>query len=159
MTRIERLEHDLAQLRELKQQSLRRNDFVNLSKCTEKIDELEKRLVEAKNYEPHKLYDELVDKGEDVKNAIYKAMLKCTLAADFANDCAFSVRSELNKIGINDFSFRKDLAELVRLSQKIASLVIIPNQQCLTETVVDDDEFIEACHAAADKQLKEKLKL
>lgn len=159
MTRIERLEQNLAQVRELKQQSLKRNDFINLSKCNARIDELEKLLKEARGYEPHKLYDELTDKGEETKNAIYKALIKCSLAADFVNDCAFTAKSELNKIGVNDFGFRKDLDELVKLSSKIARLIIFPGQELLTDTVVDDAEFIDACHAAADKHLKEKLKL
>lgn len=86
-------------------------------------------------------------------------MLKISLAADFANDCAESAKAMLAKIDLNDFSMRSEVEELCRLSQRIASFVIIPNQNVLTDMITDNTDFIDTCHEAADRHLNEKLKL
>jgi hypothetical protein len=159
MTKLERLTTQLEKLRVLRSQSLQRNDFVNMYKCSEKIKEVEAEIKAAKEYEPRLLSTALEKQGNDVKNRIYKAMLKCSLAADFLNDCSFEARSEIKAVGLNDFHFRVDLDNLVALSQKIASMVMLPNQNALADMMTDDDEFINACHEAANKRLKETINL
>lgn len=159
MTKIERLESQLMKLRELRAQSVQRNDFMNMARCTQRIEEVEAELEEAKKYVPTRLSEVLTDKGEKAKNRIYKCLLKCALASDFLNDCAFEARSELAKMGIKDFHFRADLEQLCELSKKVAAMVIIPNQTVLTDMMTDDDKFVDSCHRAANKHLKEKLKL
>jgi hypothetical protein len=159
MTRVERLEKQLEQLQALKNQAMRQNDYVNFSKCCAKIEEVEKTLNQAKMYEPTLLSEVLDGKGEDVKNHIYKLLLKCSLAADFINDCVFETKEELAKIGISDFHFREDLMKIVELSRKVSAIVVIPGQDILNDMMTDDDSFIDACHAAADAHLKERLNL
>lgn len=124
-----------------------------------KIAEVEAELETAKKYQPMKLANVLDKKEQDVKNEVYKSLLKISLAADFANDCVEETKSVLSKLGLNDFTLRADVAEMCKLSQKIASFVIIPNQRVLTDMIVDNDDFISTCHNAADKHLKETLNL
>jgi hypothetical protein len=159
MTRVERLEKQLEQLQALKTQAMRQNDYVSFSKCSAKIAEAEKMLEQAKRYEPSLLSDVLSGYGEDVKNHIYKLLLKCSLAADFANDCAFEAKEELGKLGISDFHFREDLSQIAEYSKRVANIVIIPGQDALNDMLTDDDEFVDACHAAADAHLKKRLGL
>ena len=158
MTRIERLEKELARLKEYKKMSVQRNDLFGLVKISAKIEALENEIKEAKMREPVKLAD-VLSKDDMVRDDIYRKLLKCSLAADFINDCSEEVKSAIKKHGLSDFSFREDIDKICELSQKIASLVIIPNQTCLTDMMVDNDEFIEACHAAANKHLNDTLKL
>lgn len=159
MTRVERLERELEKLYSYRQASMRRNDLFWLSENNGKIQEKERELIEARRYQPMKLATVLDDKGQDVKNSVYKALLKISLAADFANECSEDVKSLLSKFDLNDFSLRSDIEELCRLSQKIASFVMVPNQNVLTDMMCDNTEFIDACHSAADKHLNDKLKL
>jgi hypothetical protein len=159
MTKVERLERQIAQLRALRDQSLKRNDLYNMSRCTAKIEEVERELAQAKMYEPVLLRDVLTDKGEGVKDHAYKVLLKCSLAADFVNDCAFEAKEYLATLGIRDFHFREDLVKLCELSQKVASIVLVPNDDVLNDMLTDNETFIEACHAAANAHLKERLKL
>lgn len=159
MGKIERLESQLEKLINLRKDSMRRNDFYNMSKATEKIKEVEAEIKQLKELEPVKLSEALAPYGEDVKNRIYKVLLECSLVADLLNDCSESVKDELKKVGLSDFHFRNDLIELCRISQKIASLVIIPGQQTLTDMLTDNAEYIDGCHALADKHLKERLHL
>lgn len=159
MTRVERLEKELENLYEYRRVAMLRNDMFWLSMNQRKIEEKEKALEEARLYHPQRLSDVLADKGEDVKNKVYKALLKISLAADYANDCGEEAKSVMRDLGLKDFTLRADVDELCRLTQKIASFVIIPNQNVLTDMMCDNSDFIDACHEAADKHLNEKLKL
>lgn len=159
MTKIERLEAELRKLYSYRQAALMRNDLFWLSLNKDKIDRKEKELMDAKKYRPMKLAQVLDGKGKDVKDAVYKALLKISLAADFANDCVEDVKSVLARLDLNDFSLRSDIEELRKLSQKVASFVIVPNQNVLTDMMCDNADFIDACHQAADKHLKETLNL
>lgn len=159
MTKEERIADELRRLYDLRQTALLRNDLLWLSMNDAKIKEKEKELEEAKKSRPMKLLDILNDKGEDVKNRVYKSLLKISLAADFVNDCAEEAKSVLKELGLNDFTLRAEAQELCKLSQKIASFVIVPNQRVLTDMIVDNDKYIAQCHKAADAHLKKTLKL
>lgn len=130
-----------------------------MSRANEKIVAKEKEIEEAKKYAPVRLLDILNGKGEDVKNRVYKALIKISLAADFVNDCAEDAKSVLKEIEINDFTLRADAENLCKLSQKIASFVIFPGQRVLTDMMVNNDTYIEQCHRHADAHLKRTLKL
>ena len=159
MTKVERLEKELEKLHEYRRVAIKRNDLFWLSLNVKKIAEKEAELEQAKLYQPVRLSQILDDKGKEVKDAVYKALLKISLAADFANDCAEDAKELLAKLGLNDFSLRADVDSLREMSQKIASFVIIPNQKILEDMIVDNSEFVDSCHEAADKHLKEKLSL
>lgn len=159
MTRLERLQAESDRLIMWRNEAMKNNDFMNMTRANEKIAVKEKEIEEAKKYAPMKLLDILNDKGEDVKNRVYKALIKISLAADFVNDCAEEAKSVLKEIGINDFTLRADANELCRLSQKIASFVIFPGQRVLTDMMVNNDTYIEQCHRHADAHLKRTLKL
>lgn len=159
MTRIERLEAALSEYYRFRAAAGRKGDFAKIQMYQKKIDELQAELIECRRYQPMKLRDILDSEGEDVKNRVYKVLLKISLAADFANECAEQAKSELATLGLNDFSLRGDVEELCRLSQKIASFVIIPNQNVLTDMMTDNSDFIGICDEAADRHLNDKLKL
>lgn len=159
MTRVERLERELEKLYSYRQAAMRAHDLFWLSANNGKIQEKERELIEARRYQPMKLADVLDDKGQDVKNSVYKALLKISLAADFANECSEEAKALMSRLDLNDFSLRSDVEELCRLSQKIASFVIIPNQNVLTDMMCDNADFIDTCNSAADSHLNDKLKL
>lgn len=159
MTRLERLQAERDRLIKWRNEAMKNNDFVNMSRANDKIAAKEKEIGAAKKYAPMRLLDILNDKGEDAKNRIYKALIKISLAADFVNDCAEDAKSALKELGINDFTLRADAAELCELSQKIASFVIFPGQRVLTDMMVNNDTYIEQCHRHADAHLKRTLKL
>ena len=158
-TKEERIADELKKLYDMRRTALLKNDFVWLSMNDAKIKEKENELEEARMRRPMKLLDILNDKGEDVKNRVYKSLIKISLAADFVNDCAEDAKSLLKELGLNDFTLRAEAQELCKLSQKIASFVITPNQHVLTDMIVDNDKFIAQCHKAADSHLKKTLKL
>lgn len=158
-TKEERIADELKKLYDMRRTALLKNDFVWLSMNYAKIKEKENELEEARMRRPMKLLDILNDKGEDVKNRVYKSLIKISLAADFVNDCAEDAKSLLKELGLNDFTLRAEAQELCKLSQKIASFVITPNQHVLTDMIVDNDKFIAQCHKAADSHLKKTLKL
>ena len=158
MTRLERLQAERDRLIVWRKAAMKNNDFMNMSRATEKIAAKEKEIEEAKKYAPMRLLDILNDKGEDVKNRVYKALIKISLAADFVNDCAEEAKSVLKELGINDFSLRTEVEEMCKQSQKIASFVIF-GQQILTNMMVNNDTYIEQCHRHADAHLKRTLKL
>lgn len=159
MTKEERINGELEKLYNYRREAMARNDFAWLLKNDAKIKEKEKELEECKKYRPMKLKEVLDGKSEATKNEVYRSLLKISLAADFVNDCAEEVKTLMKNLGFNDFTLRTETAELCKLSQKIASFVIIPNQRVLTDMLVDDDRFIGLCHAAADEHLKNTLDL
>lgn len=156
--RVERLRAKLAKLEEDRRVALRRCDVILVSRIAEQIESVKKELEEARMYEPRKL-NECISRDEMLRDDIYRKLLKVSLAADFCNNCIEEVKSALRKHGLNDFSFRRDVDDLCKLSQKIASLVIIPGQSVLTDMLTDNDEFIDTCDEAADRHLAQKLKL
>lgn len=159
MTRLERLQAERDRLIMWRNEAMKNNNFMNMTRANEKIAVKEKEIEEAKKYVPMRLLDILNGKGEDVKNRVYKALIKISLAADFVNDCAEEAKSVLKEIGINDFTLRADAEDLCKQSQKIASFVIFPGQRVLMDMMVNNDTYIEQCHRHADAHLKRTLKL
>lgn len=159
MTRLERLQAERDKLIMWRNEAMKNNDFMNMSRANEKIAAKEKEIEEAKKYAPMRLIDILNDKGEDVKNRVYKALIKISLAADFVNDCAEDAKSVLKELDLNDFTLRADAEDLCKLSQKIASFVIFPGQRVLTDMMVNNDTYIEQCHRHANAHLRRTLKL
>lgn len=159
MTKLERLKQQLEKAREDKALAIRRNDFNWMSLAANKMARIEREIAEAEKYEPTKLKNILDSQDEDVKNRVYAALIKISLAADFVNECAEQANDVLRGLDIKEYSLRPDVKRLCELSQKIASFVIVPNQSALTDMLVDDDEFISTCDEAAEKHLKETLGL
>lgn len=158
MTRLERLQAERDRLIMWRNEAMKNNDFLNMTRANEKIAAKEKEIEEAKEYAPKLLLEILNGKGEEVKNRVYKALIKISLAADFVNDCAEEAKSVLKELDINDFTLRAEVEEMCKQSQKIASFVII-GQKILTDMIVDNDTYIEQCHRHADAHLKRTLKL
>ena len=126
MIKEDKIKRELEKLYEYRRQALKRNDLMWMVRNNAKIKEKEAELEECKKYHPMRLKDILDDKGEDVKNKVYKALLKISLAADYVNDCVVEAKEVMKELGLNDFTLRADAEELCKLSQKIASFVIIP---------------------------------
>lgn len=158
MTRIERLQAERDRLIRWRYEAMKNNDFLNMTRANEKIAAKEKEIEEARKYAPMRLLDILNGKGEDVKNRVYKALIKISLAADFVNDCAEDAKSVLKELDINDFTLRAEVEEMCKQSQKVASFVVI-GQKILTDMIVDNDTYINQCHRHADAHLKRTLKL
>lgn len=158
MTRLERLQAERDRLIMWRSEAMKNNDLINMARADKKIAAKEKEIEEAKKYAPMGLKDILDNKGEDVKNRVYKALIKISLAADFVNDCAFEAKTLLKELDVNDFTLRAEVEEMCKQSQKIASFVII-GQKLLTDMIVDNDTYIEQCHRHADAHLKRTLKL
>lgn len=159
MIKEEKIKRELEKLYEYRRQALKRNDLMWMVRNNAKIKEKEAELEECKKYHPMRLKDILDDKGEDVKNKVYKTLLKISLAADYVNDCVVEAKEVMKELGLNDFTLRTDAEELCKLSQKIASFVIIPNQHALTDMMVENEKFISRCHQAANTHLKRTLNL
>lgn len=159
MTKLERLQAERDKLIMWRNEAMKNNNLMNMYKIQEKINKKDEEIEEAKKYAPRKLLDILNGKGENVKNRVYKALLKISLAADFVNDCAVETKEVMKELGLNDFTLRADAEELCKLSQKIASFVIIPKQQVLTDMMVENEKFISRCHQAANTHLKRTLNL
>ncbi len=159
MTRLERLQEQHAKLMDYKNQAIQRNDLSWLLKNQEKIAEIERDIAEAKKYEPMKLIDVLKGESEATKNEVYKSLLRISLLADVVNESCEECKSVLKKLGLNDFSFRHDVQAMTKLSQKIASVVLVPNNITLEDFIVDNAKFVDLCMKHADAYLKKKLKL
>lgn len=159
MTRIERLKAEISKLYEYRRAAMQQGNIYWMEKNDAKIKEKEAELAEAQSYEKVSLHKALSEHSEEMKNKVYRLMLKASLAADFLNDCTGEVEDAMKECGIVDFSFKKELGLISKLSAKIASFVCLPSQQRLTDMMVYDDEFIATCNAAADKHLKETLNL
>lgn len=159
MTRLERLQAERDRLIMWRSEAMKNNDLINMARADKKIAAKEKEIEEAKKYAPMRLLDILNGKGEDVKNRVYKALIKISLAADFVNDCAEEAKDVMKEIGVNDFTLRAETKELCRLSQKIASFVCFKEGNALADMMVNNDTYIEQCHRHADAHLKRTLKL
>lgn len=156
--KIERLKEQIRKVRAMRQDFLNQNCFMSLHKCDAKIAELEAKLHDAEMYEPVQLR-EILSSDELSKNNIYGKLLKINLAADFLNDVTMDCRQALKKLGVGNMHFQKDLDEIFKLSARVADLISKTSEEDLTDFIVNDDEFIEACHAAANKHLDSTFKL
>lgn len=159
MTKLERLIQKREDLQKHVQAAVRRNDLSWLSMIHTKLKQIDEEIAQARRFYPTKLRDALEGYDEETKSKVYKALVKISLAADYVNECVENAKETLEKVRIKNFSLRTEAEELCKLSQKIASFVLLPNQKLLEEMIVDNSEFIDACEVAADKHLKEKLNL
>lgn len=159
MTRLERKEAELNKLYEYRAYALKQNNIVWLQLNQDKIDALEKEIIEMRKYEPRKLSEVLADRDESIKNNIYKSLLRISLLADAVNAATFQCREILKTYGLNDFSFRQKIDEMMKLSQNIASVPLACKSMLMEDFIVDNDKFVDMCIKHADAHLKRKLKL
>lgn len=159
MTRLERKEEELKKLYEYRAAALRRNDGYWLCKNQKKIDDLEKEVIECRRHAPMKLSDALKEYGDDVKNDIYKRLLRISLLSDVVTQACLDCKCALRKVGLDDFSFRADVDEIDRLSKRIANIVLVTGNATLEDFIVDNEDVIDRCYAEADRYLNKKLNL
>lgn len=159
MTRLERKEAELQKLYEYRATAMRNNDIMWLNMNHRKIDALEKEIIEMRKYEPMKLSEVLKDQPESMKNDIYKALLRISVLADVVNEACMMCKGKMKQLGLDDFSLRAEVADMDRLSQKIASFVLAPRQQILEDFIVDNAAMVNGCIILADKYINDKLKL
>lgn len=156
--RVKRIKEHMQKVREMRCAMIKANRLVDVYKCDCKMKELEAKLHEAEMYEPTQLRN-ILSKEEMAKHNIYGKLLKINLAADFLTDCADDCRDTLRKLGINNMHFQKDLDEISKLSARIAGLIATTEESSLTDFIVDDDEFISDCNAAASRYLAKTFNL
>lgn len=113
MTRIERLQAEVDKLYEYRRAAMEKGNLYWVEINDAKIKEKEAQLAEAKSYEKVTLHKALSEHSEEMKNKVYKLMLKASLAADFLNDCAGELEEAMKQCDIVDFSFKKEL-ELIK---------------------------------------------
>lgn len=159
MTKLDRLLQQKEELQKHVKVAVQRNNFSWLSMIHAKMEQIDKEIAQARRFYPTKLSEALSEYNDETKNEIYKSLIKISLAADYVNECVENAKETLKSVQIKNFSLRSDAEELCKLSQKIASFVLLPNQRLLEEMIVDNSDFIDACDSAADKHLKEKLNL
>lgn len=159
MTVIERLENRLETLYNQRAAAMRQNNFYWLEMTQKKINEVEQELIEARKYAPKKLSEFLQEQGEDVRDRVYKALIKISLAADFLNDCAFEAKCELDDIGLVEHSITPMVKQACEISQNIASFVLTANNEQLTQMITDNADFIKVCSDAADEHLQKTLNI
>ena len=159
MTRLERKQSELDKLYLYRAAALRNNDIMWLQMNQRRIDELEKELIEMRKYEPMRLSEVLSGSSEQVKNDVYKSLLRISVLADVVNEACVRCREKLGEFGLSDFTLRTEVGEMDKLSQKIASFVLAPRQKILEDFIVDDDDVVNGCIILADRYLNDKLKL
>lgn len=160
MTRLERKQAELERMLERRADAMRRGDIYWLSSNQTKIEELSHEIQELKKYAPMTLKALIEDRPEEFKNRFYKGMLRISLLADAVNEACEIMRDMFKKeLNIDDFSLRKEVDEMRKLSQRIASFAIIPNNNILEDCIVDNEKFVDMCIKHADAHLKRKLKI
>lgn len=159
MDRIERKRAELEKLYQYRAAAMRRNDFLWLSANQQKIDSIEKEIIELEKNRHATVFSVLSQKDEMTKNGVYKALLRISLLADACNEAAVIARDLLAEHGITDFSFRNKVKELSQLSHDIAGITLVPNRSILENFITDDEKFVDMCIKHADAHIKRKLKL
>lgn len=159
MTRLERKTAELDKLYEYRAAAMRKNDFLWMQRNQEKIDALEKEIIEMRRREHQTVFSVLSDKDECVKNGVYKALLTISLMADATNEACENASELMAKYGITSFGFKNKVKELKRLSQEIASVTLANPSKLMEDFIVNDDTFVDMCMKHANAHLKRKLKL
>ena len=160
MTSLERKEAELEKLYQYRQAAMKSNNIMWLSKNQDKIDALEKEIIEIRKFRPTSMKKLLENKSEECKNRFYKGMLRISLLSDAVNEACEQMKTMFkDELGVDDFSMRREVEEMRKLSQQIASFAIIPNNEILEDFMVDNGKFVDRCIVLADLHLKEKLNL
>ncbi len=159
MTRLERKLAELDKLYEYRAAAMRKNDFLWMQRNQEKINALEKEIIEIRRNEHQTVFSVLSDKDECVKNGVYKALLTISLMADATNEACENASELMAKYGITSFGFKNKVKELKRLSQEIASVTLANPSKLMEDFIVNDDTFVDMCMKHANAHLKRKLKL
>lgn len=160
MTRLERKESELQKLYEYRAAALRNNDIIWLQRSQAKIDALEKEVIECRKYAPMSLHQLLDGRDEDFKNKFYVGMLRISLLADVVNEACAEIKDMFKReLGVKDFSLRREVEEMNKLSAGIARFAIVPGYEFLEDCIVNDDKFVDACMRLATKHITSKLKI
>lgn len=159
MTRLERKEAELDKLYLYRASAIRQNNLYWLNMNADKIDALEKEVIELKKNQSATVFSVLADKDEAVKDEVYKALLRINLMADACNEACEVAKGLLKEHGIVDFSFRAKVDELCKLSQEIASVTIMCKNKTMEDFIVDNGTFVDMCMKHADAHIKRKLKM
>lgn len=160
MTRLERKEKELQKLYAMRDLGRSVNDLYLSNVDRDKIARLEKEIAEMKKSRTTSLKDILEEKGEDVKNRFYIGMIRISMLSDAVNEACEEVRTMMKgELNVVDFSLRKEVDELTKLSRKIASFVCGTGSPILEDCIVDDDKFVDCCMRLATKHITSKLKI
>lgn len=159
MTRLERKEAELKKLHDYKREAIKRNDLVWLTRNQSKIAELEKEISEMRMYEPMRLSEALAGYGPEAKNEMYKTLVRITLISDVLTEAMEDCKDVLKKYGLQDFTFRYDVAEIGKLSKKIAEIALVSGNDILEDFLCDNAEVIDGCYEVTDAYIGKKLKL
>lgn len=159
MTRLERKVEEMKELLRQKEKAIQGNNLVWLHKNGGKIKDLEKEIADMRKQQTTTVFSVIADKDENVKNGIYKSLLRISLLADACNEACEQAYSLLKEHGITDFSFRNKVKELRRISADIAGVTIRTRNATMEDLIVDNETFVDMCIKHADAHLKRKLKI
>lgn len=159
MTRLERKEQELEKLYEYRAAAIKMNNLMWLQRNQDRIDVLEKEVIELRKNHADTVFSVLSDKPEMIRDEVYKSLLRISLMADACNEACEMCREKLAKHGIVSFSFQDDVRKLCELSQKIASVTLRSKNKILEDFIVNNDTFVKMCIKHADAHIKRTLHL
>ncbi len=155
MTRLERYRLRLEELEAKRNQFMRQGKYMQMQKLDAELTEVRKLIEEAEKYSP-KPIRELVSMDKIQQSGLIPALIECHLAADYLNDCCYTVNDIIKGMGFSPASIIPDLKEIISKSNVFASLLCDRSEQ-LGDLLVRNDTLIAALHKKTLGHISQRL--
>lgn len=156
MTRLERYKQKLEEIKAKRNRLLRSYNLVKASALNAEIEEIEKLIGEAEQYEA-KPIRELLTREQIQESGFVAALIECHIAADFLAYCTYNVEDILKRFGMHAVTMLPDLKEIRKRCDDFAARMYGMNED-LDNLITDDETLMEAMHKKACSYITQRLK-
>lgn len=164
MTRKQRYEAQLDELRARHGELLRSGRYLDAMRLSANIKHVEQMIAEAEAYD--KAYEEslkpkpikdILSREEINRMGIIPLMIECHLVADFLAEVSYMVLDTCKEHGLTDVSFMPELNEIIKRSEKFASFLATLSPD-LGNMVARNETFNASLHKKYLKYIEQRLK-
>lgn len=159
MTRLERYKEKLEELKAKRSMFIKTGNLVKACSMNESIQEVEKSIKEAEEYEESckaKAIRELVSDEELHQMGIIPLMIECHLIADLLVDASYMIVDICKKYGFQDVSLMPDLKDLIKRADCFASFLTTLSPE-LCDILVRNDTLNTSLHKKYQKYIAQRL--
>lgn len=159
MTKLERLQNTLSELKAQYTEAYRKGQHTKLPRLEMKIADVEDQIREARFYEPAPL-ERFMSAEEFRRLRLPQKILAVFLASDFLADCAYDLKDTLSRKGLVNSSLMEKIDGVCRQSQHFANFAChLRYGEQLGELMVHNGRLVDDMHTLMNLFINQNLKV
>ena len=156
MKRLDRYKAQLDELRRHRGDMLRTGNLVKAMNLGKEIQEVERLIAEAEEYEPKPISESLTREEVD-EMGIIPRMIECHLILDLLVDAAYDIKDRCEAKGLTGVKFVPELDEILQKAECFASFLTKVSPE-LCDMLVRNDTLNASQHKKFQNYIAQRLK-